>query len=201
MVYRTKARRALFLERWPETLDLIELSTYDVKNLFGCGGERANNNPQKKPTTTAAQERRNQSSCFAPKNELRSCTARCYQLVPSKRFCPNRPRLPKSRLANGAKRSRFGREGRARTQTEIAALKSLRLPQRFRLAVVEMPTAGISASPEIVASKSLRQFFVTANSSRLAFPFSRCLKIPGPTTLGGRKARREMSESGRTKKP
>jgi hypothetical protein len=57
-----------------------------------------------------------------------------------------------------------------------------------------MPTAGISASPEIVASKSLRQFFVTANSSRLAFPFSRCLKIPGPTTLGGRKARREMSK-------
>jgi hypothetical protein len=40
----------------PETLDLIELSTSDVKNLFGCGGERANNNPQKKPTTTAAQE-------------------------------------------------------------------------------------------------------------------------------------------------
>ena len=40
----------------PETLDLIELSTSDVKNLFGCGGERANNNFEKKPSTTAAQE-------------------------------------------------------------------------------------------------------------------------------------------------
>jgi hypothetical protein len=39
-----------------ETLDLIELSTSDVKSLFGCGSECTNNNPQKKPTPTAAQE-------------------------------------------------------------------------------------------------------------------------------------------------
>ena len=113
---------------------LIKLFRADVTKVL-CGGERANNNFEKKPTTTAAQEGaaiKALASHLKTNPNLKRAAARAW--CEESDFALTDARFPKSRLAAGAKGSRFGFKSRARTQAEIVAPKSLRSTKRFCLA-------------------------------------------------------------------